>query len=286
MRGVIPMKSDLTHATFIIPIRIESDDRLRNVITTLCYLITKFDTNIIIHEHSETSVFEEVALPQIAEYCSTIPHSDDLSCIKHTFIKTSDPTFHRQKVLNDMLMESTTSVVINYDCDILLPYESYKEAYNLIMNCDADVVYPYQEGNTQLQVHADDSIVSEFLNDYCNFKILAKSSTLYDAKYGFCQFFNRDAYIEGGMENENFKAYAPEDVERYYRFTNLGYNVKRCGNVVYHLEHARTPNSWFSNPHMEENNKEWQKVQAMSKDELYTYITSQPYYIERTNGQK
>ena len=32
---------------------------------------------------------------------------------------------------------------------------------------------------------------------------------------------------EGGMENENFKAYAPEDKERFYRFTTLGYSVGR-----------------------------------------------------------
>ena len=33
--------------------------------------------------------------------------------------------------------------------------------------------------------------------------------------------------IEGGMENENFRAYAPEDKERYFRFTTLGYKVGR-----------------------------------------------------------
>ena len=43
----------------IIPIRIESDDRLRNVITSVCFLLSNFDTNIIIKEVDKTSVFNE-----------------------------------------------------------------------------------------------------------------------------------------------------------------------------------------------------------------------------------
>ena len=44
------MKRDLKDCTFIIPIKIESTDRLRNVITVLCYLVSNFDTNIIVKE--------------------------------------------------------------------------------------------------------------------------------------------------------------------------------------------------------------------------------------------
>ena len=50
---------------------------------------------------------------------------------------------------------------------------------------------------------ADDDLVSEFLSNDFDFSILEKKSTKYD-KYGFCQFFNREVYIEGGLENENF----------------------------------------------------------------------------------
>ena len=33
-----------------------------------------------------------------------------------------------------MLMKSDTKVVVNYDCDILLPRSSYKHAYDIINN--------------------------------------------------------------------------------------------------------------------------------------------------------
>ena len=57
------MRIDLSEATFIIPIRIESSDRLRNVITTTAFLLEHFDTNIIIKEVDSESIFQKDALP-------------------------------------------------------------------------------------------------------------------------------------------------------------------------------------------------------------------------------
>jgi len=270
-------KIDLSNATFIVPIRLESNDRLRNVITSLCYILANFKTNIIVHEVDSESVFAESALPQISEFLD-----GDIEGLEHIFEQSDSPSFHRQRVLNDMLMKSSTKVVINYDCDILLPRETYQHAYEIINNDHADVIYPYGDGNWQKQIFADDELVSEFLSNDFDFKILLKKSKTYMSKYGFCQFFNRDAYIEGGMENENFVAYAPEDVERYHRFTTLGYRVGRVPDWVYHLEHARTPNSWINNPYMQENNAEWEKIQKMNSQELREYINNQEYYQNRT----
>ncbi len=275
------MKINLKDATFIIPVRIESDDRLRNVITTLCFLMSNFDTNIIVHEVDSQSIFEKDALPQIEEYLE-----NDISSLTHIFEQSDLPAFHRQRVLNDMLMMTTTSVVVNYDCDILLPIESYVSAYNLILSKECDVVYPYGYGDYQKQIFADDELVSDFLNHDFDFKILETKSKIFMSQYGFVQFFNRQVYIDGGMENENFVAYAPEDVERFYRFATLGYNVSRVDSMVYHLEHKRTENSWINNPHMQTNNHEWEKIQKMKSEELKNYILNQNYYKKRVHGQK
>ena len=59
MGGSIQMRIDLSQATFIIPIRIESDDRMRNVITTTTFLLENFKTNNIIKEVDKNSRFEE-----------------------------------------------------------------------------------------------------------------------------------------------------------------------------------------------------------------------------------
>lgn len=264
------MKIDLKEATFIIPIRIESQDRLRNVITTTAFLLENFDTNILIKEVDSESVFQRDALPVLNNILDV-----DVN-IQHIFEKSNEPLFHRQKVLNEMIAEAKTEIVVNYDCDVLLPLDSYHEAYQSILHHTHDVIYPYGQGMYQYQVRATDEIVSDFLQTG-NYEILNRHSNLHTSDFGWVQFFNRQVYIDGGMENENFKAYAPEDKERFYRFTTLDYNVGRINDYVYHLEHARGENSWFSNPHMTSNMQEWEKIQLMNKEQLREYYSQQDY---------
>jgi len=57
----------------------------------------------------------------------------------------------------------------------------------------------------------------------------------------------------------------------------LGYSVGRIENYVYHLEHARGENSWFSNPHMDNNQMEWVKLNNMTKEQLLQYYSEQEY---------
>ena len=90
------MRLDLKEATFIIPIRIESQDRLRNVITTTAFLLENFDTNIIIKEVDSESVFIRDALPVLEDILDI---DIDIN-INHIFEKSDEPLFHRQKVLN------------------------------------------------------------------------------------------------------------------------------------------------------------------------------------------
>jgi len=270
------MKIDLKEATFIIPIRIESSDRLRNVITTTAFLLENFDTNIIIKEVDRESVFQKDAFPILKDILDV-----DIN-VNHIFEQSDDSSFHRQRVLNEMIMESNTDIVVNYDCDALLPIDSYVKAYQSILSGECDVVYPYGQGMYQYQVKATDEIVSQFLQTY-DFNILEKNSNQYTSDFGWVQFFNRQVYIEGGMENENFIAYAPEDKERFYRFTTLEYNVGRIDNYVYHLEHARGHNSWLNNPHMQNNNNIWEEIQKMNQNELKKYYSDQEY-LKKYNG--
>ena len=266
------MRIDLSQATFIIPVRIESPDRLRNVVTTTAFLMENFDTNIIIKEVDKEPVFQRDAIPLLEE----ILDFNIWQNFNYIFEKSDDPLFHRQRILNEMIMESDTEIVINYDADAILPKESYELAYKGIMDGVYDVVYPYGSGMYQKQVAATDVTVSSFLEtgDYEFLNAVSKDHT---SDFGWVQFFRRQVYIDGGMENENFKAYAPEDKERYYRFNMLGYSIGRIENYVYHLEHARGENSWFSNPHMDDNQMEWIKLSNMTKEQLLQYYSEQEY---------
>lgn len=261
------MKLDLKDTTFIIPLRIESVDRMRNVITSLCYLLSNFDTNIIVKEGDVKSIFREDVLPQVKEFLDV----DEIPNLTHVFEDTSASEFHRTRYLNEMTHMATTKVVVNYDCDIILSISSYIEAQEMIINGSSDVVYPYGFGNYAKMVKVDDDIVTEFLTEGFDIDLLERNSRVNNARFGFCQFFDRQVYIDGGGENEEFIAYAPEDEERAFRFSELGYQVDRINSSVYHMEHVRTPNSWYNNPHMQKNFALWERLQAMNKEQLIEY---------------
>ena len=261
------MKYDLNDTTFIIPLRIESEDRMRNVITSLCYLLYNFDTNIIVKEGDTSSLFSHHVLPQVKEFLEV----DTIPNLLHYFEDTSASEFHRTRYLNEMTSMATTKVVVNYDCDIILPLETYIKAQGMIIDGPSDVVYPYGFGNYARMAQVDDEVVSEFLTQGFSIDLLESKSVANIARFGFCQFFDREVYISGGGENEDFIAYAPEDEERAFRFDALGYQVDRINEVIYHLEHSRTPNSWFNNPHMKNNFMLWEKIQKMNRQELIEY---------------
>tara|TARA_B100000085_G_scaffold46812_2_gene40043 strand:- start:2642 stop:3469 length:828 start_codon:yes stop_codon:yes gene_type:complete len=272
---------DLKNCTFIIPIRIESEDRMRNVVTVLAYLLKTFDTKVILKEVDVESVFEDQVLPQIEDFLG-----DNINNLTHVFEKSDDPVFYRMKILNEMIDMADTNVIANYDCDVLFKKETYVESVEMIMD-GFDLVYPYGFGNYQKQVFIDDDGVSEFINGDFDFEVLDKKSRIYDAQYGHVQFVNRKSYILAGMENENFRGSSPEDKERFYRFDKMGYSVGRIDDIVYHLEHSRGANSWPNsvqgNPYMKQNFDEWEKIQKMTGHQLRSYYSNQEYLKKYAN---
>lgn len=272
---------DLKNCTFIIPIRIESEDRMRNVVTVLAYLLKNFDTKVIVKEVDVESVYEDQVLPQIEDFLG-----DNINNLTHVFEKSDDPVFYRMKILNEMIDMADTMVIANYDCDVLFKKETYVESVEMIMD-GFDLVYPYGFGNYQKQVFIDDDGVSEFINEDFDFEVLDKKSRMYDAQYGHVQFVNRKSYILAGMENENFRGSSPEDKERFYRFDKMGYSVGRIDDIVYHLEHSRGVNSWPNsvqgNPYMKQNFDEWEKIQKMTGNQLRLYYSNQEYLKKYAN---
>jgi len=270
-------KHNLTDTTFIIPVKIESDDRLRNAITVCCFLLSKFDTNILIKEVNSEPVFENEALPQIKEFIG------DISNISYYFEKESDNTFfHKTRYFNELLSKCDTDVVSAYDIDVLLPVSSYLESEKMCKG-EYDLVYPFGFGTQENQVKwqkkvfASDELVSHFLNENFDFSIFESSCQKDRAQWGHAQFFKRKSYIKGGMENENFKAWGPEDEEKHYRFPKLGYNIGRIFDWVYHLEHSRGDDSERTNIYFRDNLKLMEDIRSLSVEELRNYYNTQEY---------
>lgn len=249
---------NLRDTTFLLPIRVESNDRAFNFQYVVQYLCNNFETNIFIWESDKKPIAGEI-LKRIRP---------GKTKIAYWFEKCESPTFHRTRLLNEMLASSTTPIVVNYDADILLEPSTYVKACEAIRNGEAHLVYPYFKGESQKKIYRT-TLNSNLLEEQ---KHVPEQSLC-----GHCQFFDRKAYIEGGMESEGFLSYGAEDVERMKRFQTLGYNVIWLDTYVYHIEHSRGINSGRSNPHFEANEVLYKKLTSLNADELRACYNVEPY---------
>lgn len=265
---------NLKDCTFIIPVKIEHQDRYNNARSVLGFLNYHFQTNVIIYEVSEDGE-------------SRLNFLDDLKNldISHSIssLLPSKP-FHRTRYLNIMLDKVKTPVVVNYDIDVFLPPQSYLTCRDRIVNGEVDVYYPYSFGASQYQVLPSVDR-TRFNLDFSIQSILPYMGSYgirkYYSEYGHCIFFNTDVYREFGGENEEFISYGPEDKERGIRFKAFTDKVEWLDDVVFHFEHHRGNDSSFTNPHINPNNLLLNKIQSLIKDRgLIEYYWYRPYYKE------
>ena len=104
------------------------DKRTRS---SIAFLVENFDTNIIVKEVDKESVFQTEVLPIFEE----ILEVDLWKNFHHIFERSEEPLFHRQRVLNEMIAECETDIVVNYDCDVILPMKSYELFRSISRNC-------------------------------------------------------------------------------------------------------------------------------------------------------
>jgi len=268
---------NLKNCTFMIPVRIEHQDRYNNAKSVLGFLNHHFQTNVIIYEVSENG---ESKLDFLADLKNLK--------IEHTVKPLSiTEAFHRTRYLNVMLDKVKTPVVVNYDIDVFLPPQSYLTCRDRIVNGEIDVYYPYSFGASQYQILSSVDR-TQFNLDFSPLSILpdplnhAPSGIIRNlSEYGHCIFFNTEVYREFGGENEDFISYGPEDKERGIRFKAFTNKVEWLNDIVFHFEHHRGNDSSFTNPHLENNNLVFKRIQSMVKDGgLVEYYWDRPYYKE------
>ena len=259
--------------TFLIPTRIETEDRLRNIISSVSYLLKHTDAKVIVKEVAPHNNFLFRALPIIKKYV-------DITNLTSLYEESNEPLFCKSKVLNDLIVASETKFVANYDTDCILPLDSYYNAYHLLESNQVDVVYPYQCGIYQWRSAYNMDTFNSFMNTLST-NVLDKDKSLSNSTIGWTQFINRQKYIDSYMMNENFISWGCEDDEFYFRMSTLGNRIARVNNYVYHLEHSRTHNSWFSNPNFNNNYHLWNTIKTFDRNQLVNYYKEQEYFKNR-----
>lgn len=271
---------DLKDTTFIIPIMIDSQDRVDNLIINLNFLAKNFNTNIIIFElkKPEDNTVDGI-IKSLVKKRLKITY---LYEIIEPSSEESEVIFHRTKYLNIMLNMVKTEFVVNYDVDVLLEPSDYVLCINKLKG-DCDVIYPYFFGLSQRAVLSSGK---EKLLESFDLSLLTENDyTLNTNRFGLAQFFKTSVYINGGMENEHFISYGPEDIERAHRFKVLDYNVEWVPIYIYHVEHSRGKNSNFENPYYVSNEKLYKTLNGLSKKQLISYYDNIDYKnLYKKNG--
>ena len=247
---MIDLKNDLT---VLIAAKVEHEDRLRNIRTTLSYLRHHFDLNIIISEQDTSS--------KLHDMCKAF------KC-RHIFTET-DEFFNRQRGVNMAAREATTPVIAHYDADILLRPQQIDAAVAAIKNGKAQMVYPYNG-------HFYD-VPEEYFDIINDTKDLRKVNldhcTLFNPhSVGGVVMFDREHYWKCGGANEAFKSVGYEDNEINTRFKYLGTKIARCEWPLWHLTHARGETSFNHNPHIELNKNLYLEIERMSPEQLKAHV--------------
>lgn len=265
-------KLDLTDVTFTIPVNYDSNHRKENLNLLVKYLRKNFDCHILIGEQGG-KYFRE------GEY---------------DYIDFPYKEFHRTKMLNDMANEASTPIIVNQDADVLVPALQMYQAVVLARQGNS-MIYPYDGRFARVDRVPYYNIVNTELDcGYFKNSDEFRGCRDFDPKsVGGVIVWRKEDFIYGGMENENMINYGPEDVERWVRFEKLGYRIKRVDGAVYHIDHWVGANSGGAgNPHANNNQKELERIQAMTNNQLLdeiakwswvnTYMSG--YYEEITDG--
>ncbi|WP_343688021.1 galactosyltransferase-related protein [Chitinophaga sp.] len=231
MKSVEVFKTDLSDVTFLIPVRIDSEDRLNNLKTITRYLHKYFRTNIMILEADSVSKVDLSLLPET---------------VQHLFVQDDQFWFHRTKYNNEMIRRCNTPFIALYDTDVIIDHTQLTEAIALLRSGACHIVSPYDGTFAAVSDAGQKKLFMEQLD----IKILANEAIprriRFHKSWGGAILINKQAFVECGMENEAFYKWGPEDMERIRRMEILGYRFARIKGPLYHIDHVILHNSEYS----------------------------------------
>ena len=266
--------------TYLLPCRIESEDRLRNVITSISYIMKTFpEAKVLVKEVDTQSHFSESALPRIKSYVG------DTSQLKHIFEQSSEKFFHKTRILNDLCVAADTPILYNHDVDVVVLKNSHELAHRAITQEGSDAVYPFGCGIYQWAVTYSNELLDKFLSSHdgndADFEVLKDHKVRIPSSIGWGQMITKTCEVSAGLWNEEFISWGAEDCEFYYRLNLFGFKVGRVIDDIYHFEHGRTFNSHYHNPKFQDNDRLWNWIRTQDKESLTQYYAKLDYIKRR-----
>ena len=250
-------RKNLEDVSFLIPIKVDSIDRLKNIKASTSFLNNNFKTNIIVME---------------VDKIQRINPSDLPDGIHYSFKRTDNPRLFRTQINNEMIKMCTTRFFALYDADVIVPVRQINEAVKMLRKGDCNIVSPY-DGSF---LNVDRLLKEIFIKVQDDFFLSAnkyKAHISSKRSFGGCVFLNRARYIAAGMENENLTSWGPDDIERVKRMQIFGFKTARVKGCLFHLEHDRKIDSGYNGRiEYEELMLKYLAISDMNSSELLNHI--------------
>ena len=253
------MKTDLTDITFLILVRLDSIERLENIVAVANSLVQYFCTNVVV---VEAAAYNNHALEKMLD-----------RKIAYTFVEDKDPVLHKTKYYNQMALEANTPFLSIWDADTVVDKEPIQKAVSHLRDGSADVAFPF---NGYFMETSD--ILRSYYLEKRDVKILYrhqnKLTLLYDKSIvGGAVLFSKEKFISIGMDNEKHYGWGNDDYDRFYRFRNAGLEIYNTGNCLFHLSHPRSINSFYRSAIQESISKdEVRRTDSKSKEEILSEL--------------
>ena len=181
--------------------------------------------------------------------------------------ETTETPFHRTKYINILLKRASTDIVCICDADVIVSRDQILEA---VKKCGEGYTLAYPHSGKFLNI--PQTLKYRPIKEWKNLEGTLENLSANSDSRGGMIFANRVLYKQCGLENEKFISWGSEDHERYSRVLKLEHKIYTVKGTLYHLNHPRGNDSWFTNPLFGSNELERHKIENMTKEELETYI--------------
>lgn len=216
----------LSKLTAIMPVKIDSTDRLENILVVSDYITKRLHVPKLI-------IIEIDKEPRLFNFFK------DNDQISYSFVEDHG-VWSRGRAFNTVLPWVKTDVVAIWDTDAVIPSQSLHMAYKNIAEEDADIAMPYS-----IFYHVHRKFIRDAKYGALNFNIVNDPRN-YDHAFdqviggGICLYRTSLLRHIRGF-SELFNGWGAEDDEVVARAQKLGAKVIRVNGPLVHFFHERTP---------------------------------------------
>ena len=249
----------MKNVTFVIPVKIDSPERSRNLDLVIAHILRHFDSPVIVLEADEERRY--------------FPKATDKQ-LQYSFVEDSQQGFYHTKYLNLLYKQVVTPIMAICDTDAIVAPQQIVETANQIRQGNAVMGLPFDGSACNVTAKVTDT-----------YQQTMQMSTLEKQKshlrlmngriaVGLTVLVDRVKYLQAGGDNEFFTDWGPEDLERVKRMEiYYGKPIYRYPGYVFHLWHPRH-NSQYNDTQKELLFKqEYLKVCSMTQKELKKYVS-------------